>query len=443
MQATLPALSHFLKDAISFVVSAHEAIEFSAPHVYISAFTFASKDSLVRQAFSAYLDGLVGVETIGSGTQDADNVNAVAVASDGRVVSSASDDGSLRAWAADAREEIYSPMRGHQAQVHSVAISSDSRWTASASADNTVRMWDVGKGKFVKSALRGHRGAVRAVAFSSDGTRLVSGSDDQTIRVWTRGARELRSIACASAVSSVAFSSDGQLVAAGCSSGGIQTFHAETGQPDVSIVGRGPDAIVSLAFSPDKTTILVARGNKIVNIDRSSNSETMTADGHTARVNVIAYSPDGQFIASGADDATVRVWDAKTGNAYGPALQGHTGAVLSVNFSPNSRSIFSAGSDGTIRVWDLNNNRSAEQHAQSPLTALAAGRYQDGWLVDPSSPAARLLWVPPEHRQHLEINGHSRVIAAHWQHAILTAETGYLHLGEQWTRCWRTSGSMS
>jgi len=441
VQVTLPALSHFLNDAISFVASANEAIEFSAPHVYISAFTFASKDSLVRQAFSAYLDGLVGVETIGAGTQDADNVNAVAVASNGRVISSTSDDGSLRAWAADAREETYSPMRGHEAQVHSVAISSDSRWTASASADNTVRMWDVGKGELVRSPLRGHSGTVRAVAFSSDCTQLVSGSDDQTIRIWEVGSGgEKLSIPCMSAVSTVSFSPNGRLIAAGDSFGIVHIFHAVSGKRDRFINGSDSKGIASLAFAPDGTTILVARGSDIVCIELENNTKVMTAIGHTARVNTVAYSPDGRFIVSGADDATVRLWHAKTGKPYRQTLYGHTGPVLYVIFTSTGRSLISAGSDGTMRAWDFRGDSSVKQHAQNLSAGLPAERYQDGWLLAPGPPVKRMLYVPPEHRQRFEIRGNSRVIAAQWQRFVISAEAASMHCGEHWTRCWRAGG---
>ncbi|KAG8951747.1 hypothetical protein FRC04_005768 [Tulasnella sp. 424] len=66
----------------------------------------------------------------------------------------------------------------------------------------------------------------------------------------------------------------------------------------------------------------------------------------------VAFSPDGEMIASGARDNTIQVWDAETGAPIGKPLRGHDNAVLSISFSPNSKLIASGSSDKTIRVWD-------------------------------------------------------------------------------------------
>ena len=82
-------------------------------------------------------------------------------------------------------------------------------------------------------------------------------------------------------------------------------------------------------------------------------------EGHTDRVNSVAFSPDGTTLASGSDDRTIRLWDAKTG-AHIRTFTGHTGAVNSVAFSPDGSTIASGSSttasgslDGTMRLWEV------------------------------------------------------------------------------------------
>ena len=73
--------------------------------------------------------------------------------------------------------------------------------------------------------------------------------------------------------------------------------------------------------------------------------------GHDCPVISVGYSPNGKWLASGAGDGTVRVWDASSGAELG-VLAGHEGAVNSVASSPDGGRIVSGSSDTTARVWD-------------------------------------------------------------------------------------------
>jgi hypothetical protein len=93
--------------------------------------------------------------------------------------------------------------------------------------------------------------------------------------------------------------------------------------------------------------------------------------GHSGRVIVAAFSPDGRRIVAASDDNSARLWDAATGQQI-PALQGHSGPVWSASFSPDGQRIVTASSDNSARLWDAATGKeiaTLQGHTDSILSA--------------------------------------------------------------------------
>jgi WD40 repeat protein len=71
---------------------------------------------------------------------------------------------------------------------------------------------------------------------------------------------------------------------------------------------------------------------------------------HRGTIRVIAWSPDGAAIASGGDDAIINVWEATTGTAVALYAE-HTGPIAALDWSPDSCWITSVDETGNPHVW--------------------------------------------------------------------------------------------
>jgi WD40 repeat protein len=111
---------------------------------------------------------------------------------------------------------------------------------------------------------------------------------------------------------------------------------------------------VALAFSPDGQTVASAHwGDAVVLWNVPTGQQRQLArlgSGH--HVGSLAFSPDGRILAGGDDDGSLRIWDAQT-LAELHTLSGHQGGVRCVAFLPDGRILASSSADTTVLLWDV------------------------------------------------------------------------------------------
>ncbi len=161
--------------------------------------------------------------------------------------------------------------------------------------------------------LEGHKKGIRTLAWSPDSNLLATSSYDNTIRLWERGGAFIRQLkGHHSVVDMLAWSPDSQLLASVEPGGGSHKEPAVIG-----LWQKDGDLVKAFKTSPVVSS---------------------------------AWSLDGEFLATGAEDKIVRLWN-REGELF-KELNGHTGQVYSLAWSPKSGMLVSSSKGGEILFWD-------------------------------------------------------------------------------------------
>ncbi|KAF8051093.1 hypothetical protein N665_1801s0009 [Sinapis alba] len=240
---------------------------------------------------------------------------------------------------------------------------------ATGSCDGQARIWTT-NGDLI-STLSKHKGPIFSLKWNKKGDYLLTGSVDRTAVVWDVKAEEWKQqfefhsgptldVDWRNNVSFATSSTDTMIYL--CKIGEtrpVKTFAGHQGE--VNCVKWDPTGTLLASCSDDSTA-------KIWNVKQHNFVHDLRD--HTKEIYTIRWSPTGPgtnnpnkplTLASASFDSTVKIWDAEIGKML-CSLNGHRDAVYSLAYSPNGEYIASGSVDKSIHIWSLKEGKIAKTY---------------------------------------------------------------------------------
>ncbi len=230
----------------------------------------------------------------------------------------------------------------------------------------------------------GHHGIVYSISWSPDGAYIASGSQDGECQVWTADKGKLifsihstlQPPISDDFVQSIVWSRHNPpRIAIGFVDGTLQILDINNRQRTGSLAKSYATNGV-LSWSPDEKYLAVCTNiidHNVIIYEVATWNIVTTYQEHTDSVHVVAWSPDGNYVASGSQDTTIRVWEPLSGKTR-MIYKEHSGNITAINWSNDSTKIVSTAQDYVVRIWQPEQGNTLYTHQyphQAPMGKVA------------------------------------------------------------------------
>ncbi len=346
-------------------------------------------------------------ELIAKLTDPSIHVNDIVFSPDGDTLAIACDDNTVRFWDGVTGEPM-NTFTDHWCKI--LKFSPDGSKLIGGSGE-VIRIWDVATGELLLT-FAAHANTIDSLKYSPNGKVIASHGGDNSVCLWDANTGEfLRNFKeDTTEVSSIDFSKDGKTLAIVSSDGTLRLWNSQTGEKIKTITSETKLNIV--AYSPDGETFACDDDEDGTMLLFDANTAellySLEMPAHRQSVNDFRYSPNGRTLAV-SNGFEIYFWNVDSGELQN-TITGYAEVVRTVMYSPNEKTIVSL--DDIVRIWDLDTKkllktlsleRSIREVANSPDgKTLACGTY-DKTIV---------LWNISEWEQRGVLEGHTKGISS-------------------------------
>lgn len=351
--------------------------------------------------------------------------------------------------------------------VSAICLLPNGRFCLAATVDGNLQLLSLSTGRILRT-IETDRPSIRAIAVSADGRYALSGGEN--LQLWNvETARCLRTFEKSEAVTAVAIASDGRYAL----SGGVKG----TTLWQVNCYSPAPAAPLRLCQRQQSVDLLsveelyeqeLARGllaleeenyaaaweclrqarslpgyaweerglflwgslyDRFPRITLKGAREILSVAPHGGRINAIAFSPSGEWVATAGNDKTVQLWHPRTGDLRQTYQNTASGGGMALDLSRDGRYLLVGDDGGSVQIWDAAGGRCQSRFSGNGSIARAVSFSPDGVYILAGFANGELrLWEATSRRLLRHWQGHQTPIASVCfspdGRYLLSAETG-------------------
>jgi WD40 repeat protein len=242
-----------------------------------------------------------------------------------------------------------------QGAVFSVEVNPVEPIFVAGGTGNTVILWNLSTGEMLGQPLRGHTNGVKLVSFSQDGKKFASYGDDKTVILWEVNPHQPLAqtlLEQGEALHDLTFLPNGKLLAARFSDQTIYAWDVTAPQPVARQFAPPSIPFSMTSFSPAGKIFATDTQNGIILFDiATAQAIGQPLSAKTDYATSLAFSPDGQILASGFGDGSLMFWNVTTQQPLGQPLVKQTDIITRLVFSPDGKFLASTAGN-TIVLWE-------------------------------------------------------------------------------------------